>query len=249
MRKVLPLQCSFFACLIIGLGCSSARLVSDISEVERPAVISVADHRQQSKTKTSAQLVQTTIRSSRLTKRFNLEIYHRHDTTAFYTGGFAGRGSFKGLLVGSNLQFILPREKQYYDGPASGLVKPDLSRYQYVVVRLRELLSGNLICDSSDGTSRDSCEVWDQDLFVKGGRIVKVVFRSLIDPVTIEAVLFKFKEHFPYYEIRRVRIENSDSGAKIKLQTIEQRYGPVPEVKLQLPDFSGWERIDYFELK
>ena len=199
--------------------------------------------------RTSAQLMQITVRSSKLTRRFNLEVYHRNDTTAFYTGGFAGKGSFKGLLDGSMLRFILPKERQYYAGPVSGLIKPDLARYEYVVVRLRELLSGNLMCDQSDDIPGDLCGMWDQELSTKRDRIGKIIFRSLADPIVIEADFGRFKKNFPYYQIKRVKISNSETGANIRLKLIEQRYGPVPEIKLTLPDLVGWESIDHFELR
>jgi hypothetical protein len=176
-------------------------------------------------------------------------VYHRNDTTAFYTGGFAGKGSFKGLLDGSMLRLILPRERQYYSGPVSGLIKPDLTQYEYVVVRLMELLSGNLMCDQSGIVAGDLCSMWDQELSLKGERIRKVVLRSLADPIVIEADFGRFKKKFPYYQIKRVSITNRETGSNIRLKLIEQLYGPVPEIKFTLPDLVGWESIDYFELR
>lgn len=235
--------------LTICLGCSSARLIGDVSQLNDTTLRYVNSHEERLKAETSAQLVQVTIRSSKLTRRFNLEMYHRESESTFYTGGFAGRGSFKGLLKGDWLSFILPREKQYYDGPVSGLIQPDLSRYEYVVIRLRQLLAGDLFCDDSDGVSGDVCDSWEQNLYVAGENLKKVVSNSNSDPIRIEAEFFKFKGGFPYYQLRRVKIVNSESGAQIKLKFIEQRFGPVPDVKLSLPNYTGWERIDYFEIE
>jgi hypothetical protein len=91
--------------------------------------------------------------------------------------------------------------------------------------------------------------MWDQRLFARGDRIRSVVYESLTDPVVIEADLFKLRDEFPYHQLRLLKIRNLETGSSIKFKLIEQRYGPVPEVKLQFPDFTGWERVDCFELK
>lgn len=247
MRNALAFAIATLACLI--LSCSSTIHVYETSLIGSEAVDRVNKHEKEQQHETSAQLMQVTVHSSKLTRRFNLEVYHRNDTTAFYTGGFAGKGSFKGLLNGSMLRFILPKERQYYAGPVSGLIKPDLARYEYVVVRLRELLSGNLMCDQSDAVAGDLCSMWDQELSTRGERITKIVLRSQADPIVIEADFGRFKKNFPYYQINRVKISNSETAANIKLKLIEQRYGPVPEIKFALPDLVGWESIDYFELR
>jgi hypothetical protein len=234
---------------MVGLGCSSAVLVTDLSELGETAAGRIDNHQVMSRQETSAQLVQVTIRSSELTRRFNLEVYHSDDITAFYTGGFAGRGSFKGLLDGLALRLALPREKQYYDGSVSQLVEPDLGEYEYVVMRLRELLSGNLICESADSTAGDVCGKWNQELYSRNNTLKRIVYRSTTDPVAIEAELFKFSDDFPYFQIRRAKVSNSETGASIKLKFIEQRYGPVPDVKFSFPDIAGWDRVDRFELK
>ena len=236
-------------CVIFNLGCASVNVGYDDMQLEQTIVDKLAEHREKLHHETSAQLIQVTIRSKKLTKRFNLEMYHRNDTTAFYTGGFIGKGSFKGLLTGSMLQFAMLREKQYFDGLVTGLIEPDFSQYEYVLMRLMEILSGNLLCHASSAVPCDICNMWDQELFIKGDRIKKVIFRSLIDPIAIEVNLFKFKKEFPFYQIKQVKICNNSNGSKIKLKFIEQHYGPVPKAKFRMPDFAGWERIDYFELK
>jgi hypothetical protein len=247
MRSAPALAITVLTCAF--LSCSSAFHVYETSGPKPEAVGRVNEHETELRHETSAQLLQVTISSPRFTRRFNVEVYHRSDTTAFYNGGFAGKGSFKGLLNGSMLRFILPKERQYYAGPVSGLIRPDLARYEYVVVRLRELLSGNLLCDQSDDVPGDLCGMWDQRLSVKGERIRKIILRSLADPIVIEADFGAFKQSFPFYQIKRVKISNSETGANIKLKLMEQRYGPVPEIKFTLPDLVGWESIDYFELK
>ncbi len=247
MRNALAFAIVILASVI--LSCSSTFHAYETLQLGSEAISRVSMHETDLQHETSAQLMQVTVRSSKLTRRFNLEVYHRNDTTAFYTGGFAGKGSFKGLLDGSMLRFILPKERQYYAGPVSGLIKPDLARYEYIVVRMRELLSGNLLCDQSDSIPGDLCGMWDQELSTKRDRIKKIILRSLADPIVIEADFDRFKKSFPYYQIKRVRISNSETGANIRLKLIEQHYGPVPEIKLTLPDLVGWESIDYFELR
>lgn len=231
------------------LGCSSAKLIGDMSRLSDATSRNIINHEKHLKTETSAQLVQVTIRSSKLTKRFNLEMYHRDSVSAFYTGGFVGRGSFKGLLEGDWLQFILPRDKQFYTGPVAGLVEPDLSRYKYVVIRLRQILAGDLFCDEIEGVDGDVCESWTQNLYVSNGNLKKLVSVSNHDPIRIEAEFFKFRDEFPYYQIRRVKVINTESGAQIKLKFIEQRFGAVPDVKMSLPDYTGWDRIDCIEIE
>ena|GEM_PF-5929598 len=247
MRSAPVLAIPVLTCVI--LSCSSAFHAYETTQPGSEAIDRVNQHETELQHETSAQLLQVTIRSPKFTRRFNLEVYHRNDTTAFYNGGFAGKGSFKGLLNSLMLRFILPKERQFYAGPVSGLIKPDLARYEYVVVRLRELLSGNLLCDQSDAVAGDLCGMWDQELSTKRERIKKIVLRSLADPIVIEADFGGFRKSFPYYQIRRVRISNSETEANIRLKLIEQRYGAVPEIKFRLPDLVGWESIDYFELK
>ncbi len=249
MRGAIAVSAFASICIAFGLGCSSTIVVTDSSDLGKTVVERVDDHRKTLRRETSAQLMQVTIRSSKLTRRFGLEVFHRDGITAFYTAGFAGKGSFKGLLSGLALKFALLNQKQYYAGPVSELVEPDLGSYEYVVVRLRELLSGNLLCDSSDSVAGDLCAAWKQELHVRKDEIKKVVFRSIGDPIVVEANFFRFSNDFPYFRIRNVTIRDFETGSTVKLKLIEQRYGPVPDIKFSLPDFANWERVDHFEIR
>jgi hypothetical protein len=220
----------------------------DISDIEMHSVDLLNCHADIARHETMAQLAQMTIRSPKLTKRFNVEIYHRNDSTAFFSGGFVGKGSFKGIMYGSMLQFLFMGEKQFYDGPMSGLIRPDLGRYGYVVARLESILSGRLLCHSDDAPAEYPCTMWSKELHVKKNKVRKLVFRSIPDPIRIEVNLYRFKDKFPFYQIKQIKLVNDDNGATIKLKFIEQRCGPVPDIKFSMPDVSGWERIEYFEL-
>jgi hypothetical protein len=194
-----------------------------------------------------------------LTKRFNVELYHRHDTTSLFTGGFLGKGSFKGILDRSGLELLFPSDKQYFDGNLEGMTEPDLSRFEYVLRRVRGILAGDLLCGGSDAEFGDDCGRWQREIRVRKTRVKKVIFWSLRDPIEIEVDLFKFKREFPYFQIKQLKVVNTETGMNIKLKFIEQKYSDVPDVKFQLPSTEdvkfqlpsteGWERIDYFELK
>jgi len=235
--------------MLVFLGCAATRIVYDVSEIEQSEIRLVEDHRIEVSEETSAQFVQMTIRSPDLTKRFNVEMYHRNDTTSIFTGGFLGKGSFKGLLTAMDLALLFPGEKQYFDGALVGMTDPDLSRYEYVLRRVRGILAGDLLCAGSGETLGDLCGMWHQELSVRKDHIRQIIYRSLSDPIEIEVKLFKFKREFPFYQISQLKVTNSETGTEIKLKFIEQKFGPVPEIKFQMPDTDGWERIDYFELK
>jgi hypothetical protein len=248
MTRWLSLAASIAIGLLLLTGCSQTRVFHDISDIEIHSVDLINRHADIARYETTAQLAQMTIRSPKLTKRFNVEIYHRNDSTAFFSGGFVGKGSFKGIMYGSMLQFLLMGEKQFYDGPMSGLIRPDLGRYGYVVARLRSILAGRLLCRSDDAPAEDLCTMWEEELHVKKNKVRKLVFRSVPDPIRIEVNLYRFKDKFPFYQIKEIKLVNDDNGATIKLKFIEQRCGPVPDIKFSMPDVSGWERIEYFEL-
>lgn len=241
------------AALLMGisifLGCAATRTVYDISKIEQSEIRLVEDHRIEASEKTSAQFVQMTIRSPELTKRFNVEMYHRNDTTSFFTGGFLGKGSFKGLLSATDLTLLLPGEKQYFDGALVGMTEPDLSRYEYVLKRVRGILAGDLLCAGSVESFGDLCGMWHQELSVGKNHLRQIIYRSLSDPIEIEVKLFKVKREFPFYQINQLKVTNSASGTEIKLKFIEQKFCPVPEIKFQMPDTDGWDRIDYFEFR
>ncbi len=227
--------------------CSQTRVFRDMSDIEMSSLKAINRHAELAADKTIAQLAQMTIRSPKLTKRFNIEIYHRNDSTAFFSGGFVGKGSFKGVISGSMLKFLMMGEKQYYDGLISGLIRPDLGHYGYVVEKLRSILAGRLLCRPENPTLEDNCSVWNRELHVKNDHVREIIYISKSDPIRIEIKLFRFKDKFPFYQLRQIKLINDKNGATIKLKFIEQRYGPVPDVKFSMPDVSDWERIEYFE--
>ena len=231
--------------LLANSGCAPRYTTYDVSYVEPGFLEPLQLHALQVKGEVSAQLVQVTVRSSRMNKRFNMEMYHRSDTSWFYYGGFLGKGSFKGMIADSTVMLLMPSDKAYYSGYISGLAEPDMSRYEPIVSRFRDALAGQLICETDD----PGCDAWDQFFSVGKKHIGKAKYvHHRIPDISIEIELGSFRDEFPRYRFKKAYVRNVDSGGTIKFKFIEERFGEVPEVKFSIPDTTGWTRIDYFDL-
>jgi len=162
----------------------------------------------------------------------------------FFSGGFLGKGAFKGLVSGDSLTLLFLSKKQFFEGNVSGLIEPDLSEYRYVMDRTLNILSGKLLCDST-GLSR-----WRQRVFVGIDEIRYVIFESRTHPISILADLGSHSDDFPYYEIDRIEIENSKTNARIRANVVEEliREGMDLGEKFTFPDYSNWQPVRHVAL-
>ncbi len=195
---------------------------------------------------TVARLLQITVRSNKWNKTFSAELYHRNDSTVFFSRGFLGKGAFKGLVRNGSLTMLFLSEKQFYEGDASGLTEPDLSEYRYVVERVISVLSGDLLLEG--GNSDHS---WRQRLYLGGDKIRLVAFESRAHPVAITVDLKSHSDEFPFYRITEIEISNSETDARIRANVVEDKTGQGLNLgpAFNLPDYSNWQRIDYVELR
>jgi hypothetical protein len=189
--------------------------------------------------------MQVTIRAPKVSKRFNVELYHSGGATVFYCGGFVGKGSFKGVIRDSTIAVYLLKEREYFEGLIPDLSTADLARYGSGIALISSLLAGDLLVRGVAGS--DSLIEWYHEFSIRGSRVKKATYRSRSDSIVVEADLGMHQDNFPYYQIKQCRIIDFSENARVKLKLIEQRCGDVPSTKLAMPNVTDWKRIDRLE--
>lgn len=237
-----------FSILSIALlsGCISALNEYDPSMPEPPSLQNIREHGKMAERMAIARLLQITVRSDEWNKTFSAELYHRNDSTVFFSRGFLGKGAFKGLIRNDSLTILFLSEKQFYEGDASGFTEPDLSEYRYVIERVLSVLSGELLLETGH-----SGDMWHQRLYLGGDRIKLAAFESRAHSIAITADLKSHSEEFPFYKVTEIEISNSETGARIRANVVEEKIGRTLNLgqAFELPDYSNWRRIDYVELR
>ncbi len=228
-------------------GCAVHLTSLDPQISQSPAVENLKKHAQRAKTEPYAALVQSTVNSDVLNKRFNVEIYTRGDSLALYSGGFLGKGGFKALNHGDSIAVALLTDKEYYRGASARLVRPDISRYDYVRRALFRILQGDYLL--IDASSETDSKLWRCRVSVSGEKIRRLEYFSESDSVTIDLKLRSHRAEFPYAQIDEIRVASNKTGSKIKLVFIESKYTEVPDLKFSMREFEGWRRLEYLELE
>ena len=227
-------------CILALTGCPPPIEELDITSPKvQQSVHGIREHARISEQMTFARFLQMTVRSKDWNKTFSSELYQRSDSTIIYSGGFLGKGAFKGLVTEDSLTLLFLSKKQFYRGNAGGLIEPDLSEYRYVMKRTLDVFSGRLLCDSTELTE------WKQRIFVVGRNVEVVTFESKEHPLYIKAELESHSNEFPYYRIGRIEIKNLETNARIRANVVEDLVGEGMNLgeKFTLPDYSSWQQV------
>jgi len=237
------------ALLLIVSGCGANYVRLDPSTAEMTAVQDLQLHAEEARSASYAALVQTTVRTPDLNRRFNIEIYARNDSLALYSGGFLGKGGFKAVAFGDSIAIALLSDKQVYFGLAADFIRPDISRYDYVRATLFEILKGDILLLSSDPSVLDLSSRWSRDVALGGDRIKGVKYENSRDSVRIQLKLRSPRSSFPRAAISEMKIEREVSDSRIKFGFIEAKYTDLPDNKFSMDAFMDWERLEYIEFE
>jgi hypothetical protein len=227
----------------------------------------------QEKQANSAYLMQVRMRTPELKKKFRLEVYFQNDSVSFYSPGFLGKGSFKGIIYGDSLRFYLPSDNVYYRGLWYDLTEPDLNRWRDVFELTLNILAGDFIPEIGDSLIPRQYDISldDDRQGIRGrGAVWDYIFAADFDDFDnavygwaedMLAVNFKIKYYdpgdFPYFKLDRTEIEYSNYletidnpeiepfTSEIRLDFIDQRYNlDIPQEKFELEIPSSAEKIE-----
>ncbi len=218
----------------------------------------------------SAYLVQVKLKTPDVKKKFKLEIYCQGDSISFYSPGFLGRGTFKGIIYGDSLSFYLPSEKAYYRGLWHDLTEPDLKRWGDVFQLAFDLFKGDFLPEEHKGKGKaydlsrnrgyDDVNVrtgkWDCHFLFKAPTLKKAVYGWSDDILLFNLWVIGYEESFPYFNLDRayVHYDNNLQRQKnkklkpfesdIRLDFIRQKYNiEIPPEKFRLDIPVNAERI------
>lgn len=221
--------------------------------------------------KNSAYLVQVRVNAPDLKKKFNMEIYSEGDSVSFYSPGFLGKGTFKGIISGDSLRFYLPAEKAYYSGLWYELTEPDLGRWRDVFELVLYLLSGKMVPPGEENSAelpyrlepadeRNLLEGttgnWKWKFLFDGDRFDMAVFGWIKDLLMVNFHIYNYSDQVPFFEFEKAYIfysdrlqltgQNSDQAveSEIRLTFIRQKSNiEIPPEKFELEIPPGAEKI------
>jgi hypothetical protein len=219
----------------------------------------------------SAYLVEVKLKTPDLKKKFKLEIYCQADSMSFYSPGFMGKGTFKGIVYGDSLRFYLPSEKAFYEGLWYDLTEPDLKHWKDLFMMTIDLFNGKL-SPANDAKAPNRCydnnydlsgqnKNWCWNYKLNKKKLVKAQFKwwepmwSGEPSVVINLKTVNRRIDFPYFNIKHTIIEAwqwtaMDSSKKatkstIKIDFIRQKYNiDIPREKFELYIPASAERLE-----
>ncbi len=229
--------------------------------------------RKQEEQNNSAYLMQVKLRTPDLKKKFRLEVYFTNDSVSFYSPGFLGKGSFKGIVHGDSLRFYLPSDKAYYRGLWYDLTKPDLDCWRDVFELTLDILAGDFIPQKGDSLIpraydmdfakekrgvRGRSSAWDYIFAADFDDFDNAVYGWSRDMLVVNFEMQYYNPNeFPYFKLYRTEIDYSNYlqsrnnpeienfESEIRLEFIEQRYNiDIPPEKFELEIPASAERIE-----
>jgi hypothetical protein len=223
--------------------------------------------------KNSAYLIQVRVNSPDLKQKFNLEVYSEGDSVSFYSPGFLGKGTFKGIIKGDSLRFYLPSEKAYYSGLWYELTEPDLNYWRDVLQLIMDLLQGRMtpagesVDDDLPYNLRSKHERnkieglganWKWQFLFDGIRFDMAVYGWMKTILMVNFHIFDYQNEFPFFEFEKAYIyydnqlqvkrgqERERYTSEIRLHFIRQKYNieiPAEKFELEIPESA--ERINH----
>jgi len=225
----------------------------------------------------SAYLVQVKIKTSDFKKKFKLEIYSQGDSLSFYSPGFLGKGSFKGIIIGDSLKFYLPSDKAYYSGLWYDLTEPDLERWREVFALMLNLFQGDIVPSEGGGGSSEKFNMsiktkydylegrtgnWKWYYVFDKVKLRRIVYGWTRDLLSASFRIKSYSGQFPYFQYERGDIEYNNSllrqenrdlqpfKSEIRLDFIHQKYNlEIPAEKFELRIPANAQRIEGLRLE
>jgi len=169
----------------------------------------------------SAYLVQAKIKTTDFKKKFKLEIYCQGDSVSFYSPGFLGKGTFKGIVYGDSLKFYFPSEKAFYSGLWYDLAEPDLTRWRDVFGLIMDVLNGNYVPDDSGedipqnfnirveekyNNISDDSGAWNWNFLFDKSRLKKILYNWQKGLLSVNFWVKGYSDRFPYFKLDRAYI-------------------------------------------
>jgi len=209
----------------------------------------------------SAYLVQVKLKTPDIKKKCKLEIYCQGDSISFYSPGFLGKGTFKGIIYGDSLSFYLPSEKAYYKGLWHDLTEPNLRRWGDVFQLAFDLFRGDFLPEEHKGKGKaydlsrnrgyDDVNLrtgkWDCHFLFKAPTLKKAVYGWSDEILLFNLWVISYEESFPYFKLDRAYIHYDNNlqrqknrnlkpfESDIRLDFIRQKYNiNIPKEKFEL---------------
>ena len=225
----------------------------------------------------SAYLVQVKIKTTDFKIKFKLEIYSQGDSLSFYSPGFLGKGSFKGIIIGDSLKFYLPGDKAFYSGLWYDLTEPDLSYWREVFSLVINIFAGNIIPPESTEQYPSKFKMsidtkydflngqtgnWNWYYIFEKYALTRIVYGWSRDLLGINFRVKSYSDQFPYFQYERADFEYNNSlqraqnkdlkpfSSEIRLDFISQKYNlqiPAEKFELQIP--ANAQRIEGLTLE
>jgi len=236
-------------------------------EIEFKEMLNSKEQEQQN----AAYLVEVKLKTPDLKKKFKLEIYTLKDSMSFYSPGFLGKGTFKGIIYDDSIRFYLPSEKAYYQGLWYDLTEPDLMHWKDLFMMAIDLFNGKMIpaidenipnrCYDNDYDLSGQNENWCWNYKLNKKRLSKAQFIwwepmwSGEPSVIINMKTMDRSDDFPYFKMKQTIIDawqwtskessNEVSRSTIKINFIRQKYNiDIPREKFELYIPASAERIE-----
>lgn len=216
--------------------------------------------------------MQVKVKTPDVKRKFKLEIYFQNDSVSFYSPGFLGKGTFKGVIFGDSLVFYLPSEKSYYRGLWYNLTEPDLNRWRDAFELTFNILRGDFLPPDNgkpelrkyniklekgknviDGRSVN----WDYEFLFSGDKLENAVYGWAKDILLANFKVKSYGDEFPFFKLDRVKIVYRNDlqrqqnkrlereTSEIRIDFIDQRYNiEIPPEKFELEIPSSAEKIE-----
>jgi hypothetical protein len=220
----------------------------------------------------SAYLMQVKIKTPDIKKKFKLEIYFQNDSVSFYSPGFLGKGTFKGVIYGDSLVFYLPSEKSYYRGLWYNLTEPDLNRWRDAFELTFNILRGDFLPPDSGSSAprkynikleegkneiRGKSSNWDYEFLFNGDRLKNAIYGWAKDILLANFKVKSYGDEFPFFKLDMVKIiyrndlqRQKDRSlekftSEMRIDFIDQRYNiEIPPEKFELEIPASAEKIE-----
>jgi len=214
----------------------------------------------------AAYLVQVKVKTADFKKKFKLEIYYQNDSISFYSPGFWGKGTFKGILHEDSLNFYIPSERVYYSGLWYNLTETDAQEWRVLLEHTINLIKGNPLPEELHVRyeSRRSYN-WRTEFFTKSNKVKSIEYKcyqvitnstkvEIVSPVELRAELdLAFHSNdFPFFNFSKLDIKlnpvedrKNKYNDRVRVDFIRQKYNiDIPREKFELYIPESAEQID-----
>jgi len=260
------------AFMLMVLSCASYKQLSPLEQKNLEKDLRILLRNKERLQSNSAYLAQIKLKTPDIKKKFKLEIYCRGDSISFYSPGFLGKGTFKGIIHNDSLSFYLPSEKAYYRGLWHDLTEPDLGRWAGVFRLTLDILNGSFLPEGRESNVTRGYDLslnrkyndvnigvgkWDCHFLYRPPTLKRAVYGWSDDILVFNIWIKGFDEDFPYFNLDRAYIHYDNSlqrnidkeiesyKSDIRIDFIRQKYNiDIPPEKFELHIPINAERIE-----